>query len=126
MYYIHAMVCGVRHLHAAGKVHRDIKPGNLVVDSVGALKIADFGCAFSMSNPAGFSWRCAPKLPSFSIPLNHCVIAWEAYEARHSFASISVCGSGIGQHASASHVNLALLMGGTPALDVKAHCLEQF
>jgi serine/threonine protein kinase len=36
---------GVAYCHAQGVLHRDLKPGNLLVDKKGFLKIADFGLA---------------------------------------------------------------------------------
>lgn len=36
---------GLSHIHQQGLVHRDLKPGNLILSTDGALKIADLGLA---------------------------------------------------------------------------------
>ncbi|QDU19134.1 serine/threonine-protein kinase [Urbifossiella limnaea] len=41
---------GLQHAHEKGFVHRDIKPGNLMRDKTGVVKILDMGLARSASN----------------------------------------------------------------------------
>lgn len=41
--YISQAADGLQHAHERGFVHRDIKPGNLLVDAAGALRLLDLG-----------------------------------------------------------------------------------
>lgn len=43
--YIRQSATGLAHAHQAGLVHRDIKPGNLLLDLKGTVKILDMGLA---------------------------------------------------------------------------------
>ncbi len=44
-HYIAQTACGLQYIHQSGLIHRDIKPGNLVVDYEGVVKILDLGLA---------------------------------------------------------------------------------
>lgn len=43
--YVRQAADGLGHAHQSGMVHRDVKPGNLLIDSTGVVKLLDLGLA---------------------------------------------------------------------------------
>ncbi|KAG6834897.1 hypothetical protein H0H93_006586, partial [Arthromyces matolae] len=71
--FIYQILCGLKYIHSANVLHRDIKPGNLLVNSECDLKICDFGLArghaqgagnegFMMSEYVATRWYRAPEI----------------------------------------------------------------
>ncbi|CAN2390778.1 positive regulation of sphingomyelin catabolic process [Pristimantis euphronides] len=44
-FYAAELVCGIQFLHCEHVIHRDLKPGNILMTETGHLKIGDFGLA---------------------------------------------------------------------------------
>ncbi|CCF59514.1 hypothetical protein KAFR_0H01040 [Kazachstania africana CBS 2517] len=49
-YFFYQILCGLKYIHSAEVIHRDLKPGNILVTLNGCLKICDFGLARGISN----------------------------------------------------------------------------
>nr|PIS51110.1 mitogen-activated protein kinase MKC1 [[Candida] auris] len=47
--FIYQVLCGLKYIHSADVLHRDLKPGNLLVNADCELKICDFGLARGFS-----------------------------------------------------------------------------
>jgi serine/threonine protein kinase len=52
-HYIRQAALGLQHAHEAGLVHRDIKPGNLLLDRQGVIKLLDMGLARFFDDDGG-------------------------------------------------------------------------
>ena len=72
-YFVYQICRGLKYIHSANVLHRDLKPGNLLVNADCELKICDFGLARGYSSSpegnAGFMteyvatrWYRAPEI----------------------------------------------------------------
>eukprot|EP00955_Chlamydomonas_euryale_P057925 356925-Chlamydomonas_euryale.AAC.8 len=53
--YMHTLLSALSQLHAAGMLHRDVKPNNILIGANGEPKLADFGLARAAGSP-GARW----------------------------------------------------------------------
>jgi len=74
--FLYQTLCGLKYIHSANVLHRDLKPGNLLVNADCELKICDFGLARGLkaapnasANQGGFMteyvatrWYRAPEI----------------------------------------------------------------
>jgi eukaryotic-like serine/threonine-protein kinase len=100
--------------HAAGVVHRDVKPGNLLLDEHGAVRVADFGVASAVGldsltltgtvvGTAGYlspeqarGERATPASDRYAL----AVVAWELLTGRRPFQTESATSEAVA-HVSA-------------------------
>jgi eukaryotic-like serine/threonine-protein kinase len=72
-HYIRQAAFGLKQVHVQGLIHRDIEPGNLIVDRTGTIKIVDFGLSralddASLSQGAGNLFTDSWLSPDFAAP----------------------------------------------------------
>lgn len=53
--FLYQTLCGLKYIHSANVLHRDLKPGNLLVNADCELKICDFGLARGYTPGGGTS-----------------------------------------------------------------------
>eukprot|EP00357_Protocruzia_adherens_P018588 CAMPEP_0115020934 /NCGR_PEP_ID=MMETSP0216-20121206/30531_1 /TAXON_ID=223996 /ORGANISM="Protocruzia adherens, Strain Boccale" /LENGTH=423 /DNA_ID=CAMNT_0002393083 /DNA_START=132 /DNA_END=1403 /DNA_ORIENTATION=+ len=46
---LYSLICGLRYMHSKDILHRDLKPGNILINDDGGVKICDFGLARSVA-----------------------------------------------------------------------------
>ena len=61
-FYIAEMVLAIESIHKLGYVHRDIKPDNVLLDTAGHIRLADFGSCLKMREDGSVSWMLCVKL----------------------------------------------------------------
>ncbi|GMM34678.1 mitogen-activated protein kinase [Saccharomycopsis crataegensis] len=102
--FLYQLLCGLKYIHSAEVIHRDLKPGNVLCTMQGILKICDFGLARGIcpsylrkstsiiTNYVATRWYRAPELilskRSYSKPVDMwaigCIFA-ELYGRRPLF-----------------------------------------
>ena len=75
---MYQLVSGINYCHAHRVLHRDLKPGNLLIDKNGAMKIADFGLARAFGVP----------LRAYS---HHVVTLWYRAPEVNTLNSLIIC-----------------------------------
>jgi serine/threonine protein kinase len=61
------MLCGLTYLHSKNHLHRDIKPGNVLLNWRGEVKLSDFGISRQLPEEVDFS-RTAVGTRSYMSP----------------------------------------------------------
>lgn len=121
--FIYQILCGLKYIHSANVLHRDLKPGNLLVNADCELKICDFGLARGFSvdpeENAGYMteyvatrWYRAPEI----------MLSFQSYtKASTCFPARSIWGSAVA--ASTHFSSLSLPRTISTCLSVSRACM---
>ncbi|GMH52926.1 hypothetical protein TrST_g3864 [Triparma strigata] len=58
-YVMNSTLRGLQYLHSQGHIHRDVKAGNILLGSLGGVRLADFGVSGWLKSSQGESRDCA-------------------------------------------------------------------
>ncbi|KAH7433713.1 hypothetical protein KP509_07G082400 [Ceratopteris richardii] len=83
-YFLYQILRGLKYIHSANVLHRDLKPGNLLINANCDLKICDFGLARTISSPSSnfmteyvvTRWYRAPELLLNSADYTTAIDVW--------------------------------------------------
>ncbi|GCE99127.1 mitogen-activated protein kinase smk1 [Zygosaccharomyces mellis] len=91
-HFFYQILCGLKYIHSADVIHRDLKPGNILCSLNGCLKICDFGLArgvapqyfttresyHDITNYVATRWYRAPELILSHKSYNKAIDLWSA------------------------------------------------
>ncbi|KAF2590709.1 hypothetical protein F2Q70_00041151 [Brassica cretica] len=79
-FYMYQLLRGLKYIHSANVLHRDLKPGNILLNVNSELKICDFGLAHvasdAMTQYVGTKWYRAPELLLSSSAYTSAIDVW--------------------------------------------------
>ncbi|XP_047372804.1 serine/threonine-protein kinase MRCK gamma isoform X3 [Sciurus carolinensis] len=67
-FYLAEMVLAIHSLHQLGYVHRDVKPDNVLLDTNGHIRLADFGSCLRLNNSGRVDSSVAVGTPDYISP----------------------------------------------------------
>ena len=83
--FMYDILTSLKYIHSAGVIHRDIKPGNVLIYEDGSAKLCDFGLARSVAITSS-----APVLPvAHTVPIQESIILEQPEEGTASKISPS-------------------------------------
>jgi serine/threonine protein kinase/predicted nucleic acid-binding Zn-ribbon protein len=67
-FYIAETVVALQELHKMNFIHRDVKPGNLLLDAKGHIRLADFGSCIQVDEKTGVTSQVTVGTPDYISP----------------------------------------------------------